>query len=261
VGIKMAMNEAQDAERSYKDLKKMAKDQKKAKKKVKKKAKMEKKIAKKEAKMRKKGVFLDEVVTPEGPPAEAMPEEMAAQPWVRKSTDAIPYVERKIDRMAARTERSSLHDLFEEKYGESLDIPVTYKEYELSEAEIARLEEMGVGVEETKVSPPIEVGPMGAEGAAPSEVVEAEVEAPKPKKVKGEKPFYHPLNLWLYNNYGKDKMIVLKIIILIISIIGFIFLLVPRIIIFIIMTLVNKMRQRKAKKAAAKEAKKTATEA
>lgn len=259
--MKMAMNEGQDMERSYKELKKMAKGQKKAKKKEKKKGKLEKKIAKKEAKMRKKGVFLGEVVTAEKPSEEEKPEEFAVQPWVRKSTETVPYVERKIDRMAARSERSSLHDLFEEKYGESLEVPVTYKEYELSEAEKERLKELGVGVEETRVSPPIEVGPMEAEEEAPSEPGEVETEK-EVAKVKGApKPFYHPLNLWLYTKYGKNKMIVLKILILIVSVVGFILLLIPRIIIFIIMTLVNKMKQRKLKKAQAKETNKAATEA
>ena len=212
---------------------------------------LEKKIAKKEAKMRKKGVFLGEVVTPEEPKEEEKPEDFEVGPWARKSTEAMPFVERKIDRLAMRTERSRLHELFEEKYGESLKMPTTYKEYELSEAEKARLEKIGVEVEEAKPTIPVEAVSIKAEE---EEVVSEEVETvteevKEAEAAEGEaKPIYHPLQLWLYTKYGKDKMIVLKVLILLVSIIGFVLLLIPRIVIFLIMFILNKIKARRAEK-------------
>lgn len=250
----MAMEDSGNVQRSYKELKKMAKEQKKAKKKAKKKEKLEKKIAKKEAKMRKKGMFLEDVTPIEEAPEEEKAEEFESPPWVRKSTDDIPYLEKKIDRMAERRERSTLHDMFEEMYGESLMIPETYKEYELSDAEKRRLEEMRADAEEAEaaVEAPVEVAAEAEEAVEVAEegetAEEAETEAPS-----GEvKPFYHPFQLWLYTKYGKDKHVVLKILILIVSIIGFILLLIPRLVIFLIMFLIKKIKQRKATKAASK---------
>jgi hypothetical protein len=243
--MKMAIEDTGNAERSYKELKKMAKNQKKAKKKAKKKEKLEKKIAKKEAKMRKKGMFLEEVTPVEESPLEETREEFEAGPWVRKSTEEIPYLEKKIDRMAERHETSTLHQMFEERYGESLMIPETYKEYELTDAEKRRLEELRSTEEEVK--PPVE-----------AVKVEKAVEVPKEGKVEGAeaeaseegvKPFYYPFQLWLYKKYGVEKHIVLKILILIVSIVGFVLLLIPRIIIFVIILIVKKIKQRRANKA------------
>lgn len=254
----MAMENSDDMQRSYKELKKMAKEQKKAKKKAKKKEKLEKKIAKKEAKMRKKGVFLDDVTPSEVEVEELKPEEYEAGPWVRKSTEAVPYLEKKIDRMADRHQGSTLHQMFEERYGESLIIPESYKEYELTDAEKHRLEELRVG-EETVEAPtkPVIEGEEQAEVAEEGEAVEDKGEA-----AEGElKPFYYPFQLWLYQKYGTEKHIVVKIIILIVSIGGFVLLLIPRIVIFIIMLLVKKMKQRKTKKAKKVAKEKAAPEA
>ncbi|UCE37160.1 MAG: hypothetical protein JSW00_17035 [Thermoplasmata archaeon] len=243
------MESTEDMERSYKELKKMAKEQKKSKKKGKKKAKIEKKLAKKEAKLRKKGVFLEDVTTLEEE-EEEKPEEFKAGPWVRKSTEDIPYLEKKIDRLAERKETSSLHTMFEEKFGESLSVPETYKEYELSEAEKRRLERIkAIEVE----SQPVEVVAEGeAEGAEAAAEVEA-AEAEEDEATEGEmKPFYHPKQLWLFSKYGKERGKIVKFIILIISVVGWVLLLIPRIIIFILMTIVKKLKRRKAKKVASK---------
>ena len=145
----MADQGSDDIQRSLKGLKKMAKQQKKAKKKEKKRAKTEKKIAKQEAKLRKKGVFLEDVTEVEAVDEEA-PGEFKAEPWVRKSTEEIPYLEKKIDRLAERKESSSLHDMFQEKYGEVLMVPETFIEYELSEAEKRLLESLRAMYEEIK---------------------------------------------------------------------------------------------------------------
>ncbi len=249
------MEESGDMQRSYKELKKMAKQQKKAKKKSKKKEKLEKKIAKKEAKMRKKGVFLDDVTPSEVEVEELKPEEYEAGPWVRKSTESVPYLEKKIDRMADRHQGSTLHQMFEERYGESLIVPEKYKEYELTDAEKRRLEELRaeVDVVEAPAKPVIE-GEGEAEVAEEGEAAEEEGEAVKVEL----KPFYYPFQLWLYKKYGTGKHIVVKILIIIVSIIGFVLLLIPRIVIFIIMLLVKKIKGRKAKKA--KKAKKVAKE-
>lgn len=241
----MVEEETQDAQRSYKELKKMVKEQKKAKKKGKKKAKMEKKIAKKEAKMRKKGMFLEEVTPIEEAPEEKKLQDFEAGPWVRKSTEDIPYLEKKIDRLAERHESSTLHQMFEERYGESLMIPETYKEFELSDAEKRRLEELRITEEVAK--PPVEAVQVEEAVEVPEEgeAEEAETEAAE----EGVKPFYYPFQLWLYKKYGQEKHIVLKILILIVSIVGFILLLIPRIIIFVIMLIVKKIKQRRARKA------------
>ena len=263
----MTKEETQEIQRSYKELKKMAKQQKKAKKKSKKRTKLEKKISKKEAKMRKKGVFMDEIAPTEPVTEEGEAVEVVATPWVRKSTSTMPLVEKKIDYLAERRERSTLHDLFEEKYGETLVVPETYQEFELTAAEKARLEKLGIREEEAARPAVVEVVSPG-EGAAVAaeesvevageEAAEA-VEAPAEEEPEG-KPFYHPFQLWLYNKYGKEKMIVLKILILIVSVVGFVLLLIPRLIIFVIMILVKKIKGRRAAKKL-KKAEKVASEA
>ncbi|UCG68846.1 MAG: hypothetical protein JSV09_13790 [Thermoplasmata archaeon] len=239
------MEDTEEKHHSYKELKKMAKQQKKAKKKDKKKAKMEKKITKKEAKMRKKGMFLEDVSTEEETVAEEDVEVFEATPWVRKSTEGIPYLEKKIDRMAERRESSSLHQMFEEKYGESLTIPETYREYELTDSEKRRLEEI-TGKEEAEE--PVEVIAVKSdETAEVSE--ETEVKEEKKKVVKGKlKPIYYPFQLWIYTKYGQDKPTILKVIILIISGALLVLSLPFRLVIWIIITLINKIKSRKTKK-------------
>ncbi len=239
----MAIEDTKDMQYSIKELKKMAKGQKKAKKKGKKKAKMEKKIAKKEAKMRKKGMFLEDVAPSEEVVEELKPEEYEVGPWVRRSTESIPYLEKKIDRMAERRESSSLHQMFEEKFGESLTIPETYREYELTDAEKRRLEELRAGEEVTEASAveAEEVVEVAKEGDTEEEVEAAEGEL---------KPIYYPFQLWIYSKYGKDKFIVLKILILIISGLLFVISLPFRLVIWIVMMLVKKIKSRKAKKMA-----------
>ena len=246
--MKMAVEDTQDMQRSYKELKKMAKQQKKAKKKAKKQAKMEKKISKKQAKMRKKGMFLEDITTAEVVVEEEKPEEYEGGPWVRKSTESIPYLEKKIDRMAERRKRSSLHDLFEERYGESLIVPETYKEYELSDEEKRRLEELGV--KEKEVIEPVEAATIGEE--VQKVAVEGEAVSEEEGKTKEVelKPIYYPLQLWLYTKYGQDKKAIIKYLILVISGILFIFALIPRIIIFVIITIIKKIKEKRASKAA-----------
>ncbi len=259
----MEAAETEDIARSYKELKKMGKQRKKDMKKAKKREKLERKISKKEAKMKRKGVFLEEVAPPTEAPPEQKPEEFAAAPWVRKSTETVPLVEKKIDVMSKRGERSRLHDLFEERYGESLIVPDTYKEYELSEAEKARLARILETEEKVEVaavpvvSAPAEGAPVEA-AAAPSEKVEAAAEEPtEAEKAEREAlPFYHPKQLWLYNKYGKGQPIWKKVLILIPSILGFVILIIPRVIIFLIMMVVKKIKGRKSKKAAPEAASK-----
>lgn len=251
----MADQEPEDIKRSLKDLKKMAKQQKKTKKKDKKKAKTEKKIAKQEVKLRKKGVFLEDVTEVEAVEEEARGE-FKAEPWVRKSTEELPYVEKRIDRLAERKESSSLHDMFQEKYGEVLIEPETFIEYELSEAEKRRLERLRAVDEEIKA-------PMEVKALSEEEVVAEEEEAKEVKAASSDaKPWYHPKQLMLYDKYGKGKGFIKKFLFLIISIVGWIIIFIPRIIIFIIMFIVNKIRGRKTKKAKkAKETKEVASEA
>ncbi|UCE74543.1 MAG: hypothetical protein JSV56_02250 [Methanomassiliicoccales archaeon] len=251
----MAEDETQDISRSYKDLKKMAKQQKKSQKKAKKRGKIEKKIAKKEAKMRKKGVFLDDITPTEEAPEEEAPPDFEATPWVRKSTENVPYLEKKIDRMGDRRKDSSLHAMFEERYGESLMVPETYLEYELTDSEKRRLEAMEVetvGTEEEVTAATEEEAVVAVETeetSAAEEKVESKKAAKAKAKVTELKPFYYPFQLWLYTKFGKDKFIVLKILILLISIVGFIFLLIPRIVIFVLITIFKKIKQRSASKA------------
>jgi hypothetical protein len=252
----MADQEPDDIKRSLKDLKKMAKQQKKSKKKDKKKAKTEKKIAKQEAKLRKKGVFLEDVTEVEAVDVEA-PGEFKTEPWVRKSTEEIPYLEKRIDRLAERQESSSLHDMFQEKYGEVLMEPETFIEYELSEAEKRRLERLRAVDEEIKA--PVEVKAIVADEG----VVTEEEEVKEAEAASGDaKPWYHPGQLMLYNRYGKGQHIIKKVLFLIISIIGWVIIFIPRIIIFILMFLVNKIKGRKTKKAKkSKDKKEVASEA
>lgn len=249
----MADQDTDNIQRSLKDLKKLAKQQKKNKKKEKKKAKTEKKIAKQEAKLRKKGLFLEDVTTAEEV-VEEKPSEFKAEPWTRKSTEELPYLEKKIDRLSERKKSSSLQDMFQEKYGEVLLVPDTYVEYELSEAEKRRLERLRAADE--KVKEPVEVKAVTqVEEVA---VKEEEAEVPLGKA----KPWYHPKQLMLYNKYGKDQKVVKRYLFLIISIIGWVIIFIPRIIIFIIMFIVNKIKGRKVKKAKkAKETKEVASEA
>jgi hypothetical protein len=255
----MADQEPDDIKRSLKDLKKMAKQQKKSKKKDKKKAKTEKKIAKQEAKLRKKGVFLEDVTEVEEVEV-GTSQEFKGETWVRKSTEEIPYLEKRIDRLAERKESSSLHDMFQEKYGEVLIEPETFIEYELSEAEKRRLERLRAMDEETRV--PVEVQAITPEEEAASE--EEEVKETKAAS-SAEKPWYHPGQLMLYNRYGKGQHIIKKILFLVISIVGWVIIFIPRIIIFIIMFIVNKIRGRKTKKTKkakkAKDKKEVASEA
>jgi hypothetical protein len=253
----MADQGPDDIKRSLKDLKKMAKQQKKTKKKDKKKAKTEKKIAKQEAKLRKKGVFLEDVTEVEAVEV-GTSEEFKGETWVRKSTEEIPYLEKRIDRLAERQESSSLHDMFQEKYGEVLMEPETFIEYELSEAEKRRLERLRAVDEEIKA--PVEVQSIVTEEGV---VAEEEEETKEVKAASGEaKPWYHPGQLMLYNRYGKGQHIIKKILFLIISIVGWVIIFIPRIIIFIIMFIVNKIKGRKPRKAKkAKDKKEVATEA
>lgn len=242
------MEGTQDIKHSLKDLKRMAKEQKKAKKKDKKMAKAEKKINKQEAKMRKKGVFLEDVTTAEVVSEEDASEDFTATSWIRKSTEDIPYLEKKIDRMAERRESSNLHNMFEQKFGESLMIPDTYKEYELSEAEKRRLERLRAIPEE---STPQEVVALGPE--VPSETA---VEAKAQEAAAGETPeteaisFWTIKQLWLYSKYGKDKGKVLKTLILIISVVLWLDRFILCLITFPFRFMAKKMKARKAKKVA-----------
>jgi uncharacterized RDD family membrane protein YckC len=171
MGIHMAAKDTQDIGQEYKAMKKAAKQQKKAHKKDKKKSKRERKYAKKEAKMRKKGVWLDDLTTQTEEEVEvvATAEDFEEKPWVRKSTDDIPLLEKKIDMMTDRKEKSDLHSMFEERFGESLMTPETYQEYELSESEKRRLEAIRA----------VEVEP------EPAQVQEVPVEAPPVEAKKG----------------------------------------------------------------------------
>jgi hypothetical protein len=268
MGIYMAAKETQDIALSYKELKKKAKQQKKAGKKDKKKAKREKKYAKKEAKMRKKGVFLDDLTTTEEEvEVVTTAEEFEERPWVRKSTDDIPLLEKKIDMMTDRADKSGLHSLFEERFGESLIVPETYQEYELSESEKRRLEAIRavevepepVVVEETPAeAAPVEAkkGLFGRSKKAPAEVVapaEAEViEEP------GLKPIYYPFQPWIYKKFSPGKHKVVQILLLVISIILLVLALIPRLIIWIIITIFKTLgSKRKAKKEKKAEAEAT----
>jgi len=239
----------EEQQRSAKALKKRAKAQLKTQKKDKKKAKRankaERKYQKAEAKLRRKGIYpMDEVAEEEGEIIEA--EEFVPTEWVRKSTEDIPFVEKKIDLMAERRERSSLHQLFEEKYGESLAVPETYKEYELSDAEKRRLEAIRAMAEEAE--PPVVAAPAQAVAAAP-EVEEEAVE--EEKEARETKPIWNPWQLYIYFKWGQDRMIILKIIIFLVSFILWIFSFPFRLVIWIFMTIIGKIKSRRAAKAAA----------
>lgn len=253
---------------SVKDLKKKLKSQKKSAKKEKKKRKIEKKLAKKEVKMRKKGVFLEDIV-PEGEKAEGeeeaevVPEQVVAPQWIKKSAEPIPTIERKIDKIAERTQKPRLHDLFEQKYGETLIVPEIVEEYKLTDDEREHLGAItGENMEavEVKAEAPVAMAPV----IAPAEIKEEELvpvakaegvaaapveeKLPEVEEKKAVKSFFYPFQLWLYSKFGKDKMIILKIIILLISIVGFFLLLIPRILIyFLILFPIRKIKERKAK--------------
>ncbi len=256
---------------SVKDLKKKLKSQKKSAKKEKKKRKIERKLAKKEVKMRKKGVFLEDIVPEEEKAesegeAEVVPEVAPAPQWIKKSAEPIPTIERKIDKIAERTQKSRLHDLFEQKYGESLIVPEIVEEYKLTEDERERLSAITGKKEETievKAEAPVAVAPIKApaeikeegvaqvakaEGVAVQPVEEKVEKIPEVEEKQAAKSFFYPFQLWLYSKYGKEKMIILKIIILLISIVGFLLLLIPRILIyFLILFPIRKIKERKVK--------------
>lgn len=253
----MASDETQDMTLSLKEMKKKAKQQKKARKKDKKKAKLEKKIAKKEAKMRKKGVFLDDLTTTEEEvEVVTADEDFEARPWVRKSTDDIPLLEKKIDMMTDRRDKSDLHSLFEERFGESLMVPETYQEYELSESEKRRLEairavevepEPVVVEETTSVAEPAEAkkGLFGrAKKEAPAKTAEVEEKVAAPEL----KPIYYPFQPWIYKKFSPGKHKVLQILLLIISIILLILSLPFRLIIWIIIMIFQKIGSRRKEK-------------
>jgi hypothetical protein len=257
MGIYMAADETKDMDRSLKAMKKKMKEQKKAKKKDKKKGKLEKKIAKKEAKLRKKGVFLDDLTASEEEVEVIEAEEdFEGGPWVRKSTEDIPFLEKKIDMMGDRSAKSGLHDLFEERFGESLITPVTYQEYELTEREKRRLEALRAADQEEAVE--VEATPVEVEESTKStKKKKKKIKAAKEAEEEGEepvlKPIYYPFQLWIYKKFGTDKNKVLKVIILLISVILFVLSLLPRFVIWIIITIfkfiMSKVRGRKAKKA------------
>jgi hypothetical protein len=248
----MASDDTESAGLTMKDIKKAEKRQKKAKKKARKRAKEERKVAKRQAKLRKRGVFLDDLTTAKEEEEEeevevVEAEEFEAQPWVRKSTQDIPFLEKKIDMMGDRREKSDLHSLFEERYGESLMTPETYSEYELTDAEKRRLEAMRASEEEVPTE--AEIVSTETEEVEAAEVAQEAKKEKKAAKVPGElKSFWYPFHFWLYSKYGKDQMIVVKIIILIISFIGFLFLLVPRIVIYFIILNIVKVAKGRGKK-------------
>jgi hypothetical protein len=256
MGIYMAADETKDLDRSLKALKMKKKEQKKAKKKDKKKGKLEKKILKKEAKLRKKGVFLDDLTTSETEVEVIEAEEdFEERPWVRKSTEDLPLMEKKIDMMGDRRARSGLHDLFEERFGESLITPVTYQEYELTEREKRRLEALRAAEQEEVVE--VEAASVEVEETAKGskkKKIKAAKEGKEKVEVDGLKPIYYPFQLWLYKKFGQDRNKVLKVIILLISIVLFAFTLLPRLVLWIIITILkkimSKVRGRKAKKSA-----------
>jgi hypothetical protein len=266
----MASDDTEGSGLTMKEIKKRVKAQKKAKKKAKKRAKAEKKVAKKQAKLRKKGVFLDDL-TPadeeeeEGEIVEA--EEFEAQEWVRKSTQDIPFLEKKIDMMGDRKEKSGLHSLFEERFGESLSVPATYNEFELTDAEKRRLEAIRAPVEEAPAE--AEIISTETEEVEAAEVAEEANKEKKKVKVPGElKSFWYPFQMWLYSKYGQDKFIAIKILIGLISFIGLLLLLIPRIVVyFVIFNIIKVIKGRnsgekktkKEKKAKKKKKKKKAT--
>ena len=244
----MAKKEVDDKQRSYKNLKKRAKGQVKAQKKekktTKKKNKADRKSSKLEAKLRRKGIYpMDAASEEEGEIIDA--EEFVPTEWIRKSTDDLPYMEKKIDLMSQRREESSLHQLFEEKYGESLSVPETFKEYELSDVEKRRLEAIRAITDEPEV--PVEAVSVQAEVAAQEEEAEADK---KEKKVRETKPIWNPWQLYIFFRWGRDRMIILKIIILLMSVILWIFSFPFRFVIWLILTIVGKVKSRKTKEAA-----------
>jgi hypothetical protein len=264
-GIYMASDETHDIALSLKEMKKKAKQQKKAKKKDKKKHKLEKKIAKKEAKMRKKGVFLDDLTTTTEDEVEVVEvdETFEEKQWVRKSTDDIPLLEKKIDMMTDRKEKSDLHSLFEERFGESLMVPATYQEYELTESEKRRLEAIRAVEVEPEPEPveeaKIEAAPAESKGlfkrskkkgAAEGEVVE-EGEVAKPEL----KPIYYPFQPYIYKKYAPGKHKVVQILLLIISglllILSLPFRLIIWIFVMIFKTIGSKRKAKKEKKSEA----------
>jgi hypothetical protein len=265
----MASDETQEMALSLKDMKKKIKQQKKAKKKNKKKHKMEKKIAKKEAKARKKGVFLDDLTTSEEEEVEVIEaeEDFETGPWVRKSTDDIPFLEKKIDMLGDRRAKSGLHELFEERFGESLEAPHTYQIYELTEREKRRLEALRALDEEEAVVQEVEAPPVEAEEVVTTKKLakKAEVKAEGEEQplsfwnfkqlwLEGEEQplsFWNFKQLWLYSKYGKDKKKAVKYIIMIVSAVLWIPATIIRILYFLItlpLKLMKKMKARKAEK-------------
>jgi hypothetical protein len=267
MGIHMAAKDTQDIGQEYKAMKKAAKQQKKAHKKDKKKSKRERKYAKKEAKMRKKGVWLDDLTTQSEEEVEvvATAEEFEEKHWVRKSTDDIPLLEKKIDMMMDRKDKSGLHSMFEERFGESLMTPETYQEYELSESEKRRLEAIrAVEVEPEPVAVeevPAEAAPAEAKKGlfkrAKKQAPQAEAQAERPAPVGELKPIYYPFQPWIYKKFSPGKPKVVQIILLLISIILLVLSLPFRLIIWIIIMIFQKIGSRKNKKEKKTEAEAT----
>jgi hypothetical protein len=243
----MAKKDVEEMQRSAKALKKRAKAQVKAQKKekkaAKKKQKAEKKYIKQEDKLRRKGIYpMDTPAEEEGEIIEA--EEFVPAEWVRKSTEDIPFVEKKIDLMAQRREESSLHRLFEERYGETLATPETYNEYELSDVEKRRLEAIRAISEEAEAP----LAPVAAPAEDVTEEVKEEVKAGEAQALS----FWNLKQpLWLYKKFGKDKNIIVKIFVGLISLVGSVIRYPILIIAFIPRLIMKKLKARKADKAAA----------
>ncbi len=250
----MAAKDTHDIAHEYKAMKKAAKKQKKAQKKDKKKAKRERKYAKKEAKMRRKGQWLDDLTISSEEEVEVVTtaEEFEPKQWIRKSTDDIPLLEKKIDMMMDRKEKSGLHSMFEERFGESLMVPETYQEYELSESEKRRLEAIRAvevepepaPVEETAVEAEPAKAKKGLFGRAKKEAPAAEVAAEAEAPASELKPIYYPFQPWIYKKFAPGKSKPVQYILLIISVIIMIPALLIRIPLWIIIIIVKKIGSR-----------------
>jgi hypothetical protein len=145
-----------------------------------------------------------------------------------------------------RREKSNLHDLFEERFGESLDAPQTYQVYELTEREKRRLEALRALDEERAVAQAAPQVPVQTQAVAAQQQVETSEEGEE-KALS----FWNFKQLWLYEKYGKGEKKVKKYLVMLFSIIGFIPATIIRILYFIITFPIKLMRKRKAKKAEA----------
>ena len=253
----MKDNPIKDRKKALKQMKKDHKKQKKTMKKERKKqialAKEDRKLQREEIKLQRQG-YQPPPATPaivEVEPEGTTPDETDSDSstWSMKSPAVMPVIEKRIDIIADRRrgEDSNVNRMYREKYGIELDVPRSHQIPMLSEEEKRLLEEDRAReqpeVVEQEATAEVKTGKRFKFGLPSPKIPKMPKKLGSPKQAT-PRGFLYPWQLYLFNRFGKGKHIIIKLIVGIISAVGWIPISFIRIPIWILRTIIGKIRGR-----------------